>query len=196
MVQCRNCGNHLLFRYNFTIAKVCEQCGHVVSSDLLDKSLYKPFPVPDEYCLDLIHKTVSLKKTQGMVTGRLRYFYTEGYLNKWPLCFEGKHLWICESMGHYFMLMPSQVGNFEKDLEVEDTVTHEGVTYSVDAIHQALGYSMEGELPDFDTYFSEFSSIECSNGKQILIIHQNPQDVQIFFTGMDITFNEIISILR
>lgn len=196
MAQCRNCGNQLLFRYHFTVAKVCEQCGYMVSTDSLYKSLYKPEPVPDEYCLDLIHKAVSLKKTQGIVTGRLRYFYSEGYLNKWPLCFEGKHLWICESMGHYFMLLPSLVGTFSKDLEVEDTVTHEGISYSVDAIHQASDYSMEGELPDFDTYFSKFSSIECSNGKQILIIHQDAQGAQIFFTGMEITFNEIISILR
>lgn len=196
MAQCSNCGNTLVFRYSFAAVKCCEQCGHVVSTDPLSKVDYKNMPVPEEYCMDLIHKHAMVGGNKGTITGRLRYFYEEGYLNKWPLCFDTYHTWICESLGRYFVLSASEAGMFGTGLGVEDAVYHGGIRYTVDSIHDAHGYSLQGEMPNFDAYFFEFKSIECSCEDDLLIIHQMKDGSQIFFTGRDITYKELISILR
>ncbi len=194
MVKCGNCGNFLTFRYQFTLVKCCDHCGYIVSSNT--QVTFKCYPPPNEFSLDLIHKTITVQKTKGIVTGKLRYFYTEGYLNKWAVCLDKQHFWLCESLGHYFVLMGSQKETFNKKLGLGNKITVDDKAYFVDAIHTALGYSLEGELPDFDTYFSSFKSIECSNGADLLIIHQDNQGNQKFFKGVDISFNEIITTLH
>lgn len=196
MAQCKNCGNTLLFKYRSSEVKCCEQCGHIVSADLLSKVNDVSIPIPDEYCMDLVHKHAYIESERGTITGRIRYFYEEGYMNKWPLCFESYHVWICESLGRYFVLNASQPGSFNNDLWVEETVVYKGVEYHVDSIHEAFGYSLVGEMPKFDSYFFKFKSIECSCEGNLLVIHQQEDGSQIFFTGRDITYKELISILH
>lgn len=195
MAHCANCSNQLLFKYSFTSIKACNQCGHLVSITN-NSPQYKPLPIPDEYCLEILDKKLKINNIDGVVTGRLRYFYDEGYMNKWAFCFNNKYFWLCESVGHYFVLMPSQAASFSKDLEAGDYLVYEDINYSIDATHSCIGYSLEGELPNFDHYLSAFWSIECSNQKQVFIIHQNTNNVQVAFTGMEINFSEISGILK
>lgn len=192
MTSCSYCQTYNLYRYTYTVSKICESCNHIVSQNATKTCDYKPLAVPKEYCLDLLNTTISLVDIQGTITGRLRYFYNEGYLNKWAFYSDNKCTWLCESMGNYFLLAQSEHGYFADDLKVNDTITQNEVNYTVDAVYNAIGYSMQGELPDFDTNFTTFKSIECSFDNQILIIHENEQNEQVYFTGIDIEFDEII----
>ncbi|HTF80289.1 MAG TPA: hypothetical protein VL947_01135 [Cytophagales bacterium] len=195
MISCTRCGTVHVFKYSSSAVGLCTQCQYTVSDETTNLVPYRSFPIPQEYCLDLLNKEVSLGHIKGVITGKLRYFYTEGYLNKWAFCFSGQHLWLCESLGTYFLLKPSQVGRFASDLKPGDAVSHDQTNYTVDAIHKALGYSLEGETPHFDTYFSAFDSIECSMDNEILMIHRSNAGQEIFFTGSHIDFHDIKPLL-
>jgi|GEM_PF-2733495 len=195
LINCPYCNLHTYTKYKHTSVIVCLNCKTPI---VKERKTSAPAKIvfagkPNESNFDLMHKSFWYNQSSYEITGYIRYFYTEGYLYQWAAYNNKKYIWLCESLGNWFVLSP------ENDMEDIDAATlrpdhffsYKEKKYKVDGLSAFYNYYMEGELPDFLYNHAKGVSIECSNQDELIQFNIYPDNLIEMYTGKCVDFKDL-----
>lgn len=195
IVNCPHCNLHAHTKHMHTEIVLCGYCKAPIARNDKRSLQVKLANRPEEFKFDLIGKSFSYRNDYYTITGYIRYFYTEGYLYQWAAYNNRNHIWLCESLGNWFILS-EESKNTSIDVPVSTlrpnhNFTYNGLQYTVDALSLFSNYYMEGELPEFPYLHTKGISIECSNQKSLIQFNVYQGNLIDMFVGTSVHINDL-----
>jgi hypothetical protein len=195
LINCPYCNLHTNAKYKHTSVIVCINCKTPI---VKEHKISAPAKItvankPNESKFDLMGKSFWYNDSLYQITGYIRYFYTEGYLYQWAAYNNKTVIWLCESLGNWFVLSSEKnIENFNvAELRPEHFFSHKGKKYKVDALSTFHNYYMEGELPDFLYHHTKGVSIECSYQDELIQFNIYPDNMIEMYTGKCVDLKDL-----
>jgi hypothetical protein len=198
LINCPYCNLHAHTKYRYTEIVLCGYCKIPIARNKKNTLQIKPAAKPEEFKFDLIDKSFVYNNHHYKITGYIRYFYNEGYLYQWAAYNHNTYVWLCESLGNWFIVSPEK--EFENinvsKLSVNTVFSYKGDQYTVDELSLFYNYYMEGELPDFFYTQTKGKSIECSSKNKIIQFNVLENNQIEMYTGQHVNFKDLNINLR
>lgn len=193
LVNCPYCNLHAHTKYRYTEIFLCSYCKKPIARNKNNSSQIQLASKPEESKFDLMHKSFVYNNHHYQITGYIRYFYTEGYLYQWAAYNHNAYIWLCESLGKWFILAPEkEYTNINvPQLRVNNTFSYKGQKYTVDELSVFYNYYMEGELPDFAYMHNKGISIECSSHDELIQFNVFPDNQIEMYKGQCVDFKKL-----
>jgi Domain of unknown function (DUF4178) len=152
---CPNCGAKIIFRWSSSVQTVCEYCKSVlIRTDVDLKKLGQVADLPPDISPIQLNTEGNYRNKGFVVIGRILYQYDQGGWNEWHLMMnDGTSGWLSDAQEEYAVSfsaagsMASQKLPAESQLQIGQTYSWNGATYTVSVITQAHFRGVEGELP-------------------------------------------------
>jgi hypothetical protein len=148
---CPNCGAKIVFKWSSCVQTVCEYCKSVlVRTDVDLKKVGQVADLPPDTSPIQLNTEGVYGNKSFVVTGRILYRYDQGGWNEWHLMMnDGSSGWLSDAQEEYAVsvAIDGQQLPAESQLQIGETFSWNGVTYSVSVITQAHFCGVQGELP-------------------------------------------------
>lgn len=152
---CPNCGAKIIFKWSSSVQTVCEYCKSVlIRTDVDLKKLGQVADLPPDISPIQLNTEGSYRNKAFVVIGRIIYQYDQGGWNEWHLVMnDGTSGWLSDAQEEYAVSFSatgstaSQKLPAESQLQIGQTYSWNGATYTVSVITQAHFRGVEGELP-------------------------------------------------
>jgi Domain of unknown function (DUF4178) len=152
---CPNCGAKIIFKWSSSVQTVCEYCKSVlIRTDVDLKKLGQVADLPPDISPIQLNTEGNYRNKGFVVIGRILYQYDQGGWNEWHLMMnDGTSGWLSDAQEEYAVSfsaagsMASQKLPAEAQLQIGQTYSWNGATYTVSVITQAHFRGVEGELP-------------------------------------------------
>src|SRR5579864_7544610 len=148
---CPNCGAKIVFKWSSSVQTVCAYCKSVlVRTDVDLEKIGQVADLPPDISPIQLNTEGSYKNKSFVVIGRILYQYEQGGWNEWHfMTSDGKNGWLSDAQEEYAVSFPADNQKLpaESQLQVGQTFSWNGETYSVSVITQAHFRGVEGELP-------------------------------------------------
>ena len=159
IATCPNCGAEIIFKWSSSVQTVCEYCKSVlVRTDVDLKKVGQVADLPPDISPIQLNTEGNYRNNAFVVIGRIIYQYDQGGWNEWHLMMnDGTSGWLSDAQEEYAVSFPetgsaisSTAGQklpAESQLQIGQTYSWNGATYTVSVITQAHFRGVEGELP-------------------------------------------------
>jgi len=163
IATCPNCGAKIIFKWSSSVQTVCEYCKSVlVRTDVDLKKVGQVADLPPDISPIQLNTEGNYRNNAFVVIGRIIYQYDQGGWNEWHLMMnDGTSGWLSDAQEEYAVSFPvvgpatgtaisSTAGQklpAESQLQIGQTYSWNGATYTVSVITQAHFRGVEGELP-------------------------------------------------
>ncbi|HET7108372.1 MAG TPA: DUF4178 domain-containing protein [Candidatus Acidoferrum sp.] len=148
---CPNCGAKIVFKWSSSVQTVCEYCKSVlVRTDLDLEKIGQVADLPPDISPIQLNTEGTYKNKSFVVIGRILYEYEQGGWNEWHfMTNDGKNGWLSDAQEEYAVsfAVDNQKLPAESQLQVGQTFSWNGESYSVSVITEAAFRGVEGELP-------------------------------------------------
>ena len=148
---CPNCGAKIVFKWSSSVQTVCAYCKSVlVRTDVDLEKIGQVADLPPDISPIQLNTEGSYKNKSFVVIGRILYQYEQGGWNEWHfMTNDGKNGWLSDAQEEYAVSFPADNQKLpeESQLQIGQTFSWNGETYSVSVITQAHFRGVEGELP-------------------------------------------------
>jgi DNA-directed RNA polymerase subunit RPC12/RpoP len=171
-LSCPACGAEVIFKSRSSVFGVCSFCNStLVRHDKNLETLGKMSEMPQDLSPLQIGSSGVFEKSRFEVVGRQRISWHSGSWNEWYVCFDnGKDGWLADAQGFYMVSFevrdPIGLPNLQT-LSIQQKVTLQGETLTVDDIKEVTCTASEGELPVKSVQGRKSTSVDLSgsNGK-------------------------------
>jgi hypothetical protein len=187
---CPNCGAKIIFKWSSSVQTVCEYCKSVlVRTDVDLKKLGQVADRPPDISPIQLNTEGDYCNKAFVVVGRIIYQYEQGGWNEWHLMMnDGTSGWLSDAQEEYavsFSATGSTIGQklpAESQLQIGQTYSWNGATYTVSVITQAHFRGVEGELPfqcwdkddvifaDLRSSSRKFATLDYSDAEPVLYL--------------------------
>jgi hypothetical protein len=187
---CPNCGAKIIFKWSSSVQTVCEYCKSVlVRTDVDLKKLGQVADRPPDISPIQLNTEGNYCNKAFVVVGRIIYQYEQGGWNEWHLMMnDGTSGWLSDAQEEYavsFSATGSTIGQklpAESQLQIGQTYSWHGATYTVSVITQAHFRGVEGELPfqywdkddvifaDLRSSSRKFATLDYSDAEPVLYL--------------------------
>jgi hypothetical protein len=193
LVNCPHCNLHVHTHYMYAEIFVCAYCKTPIARN--NQLPVKPVIAakPNEFNFDLMNKSFTYEYHHYKITGYIRYFYTQGYLYQWAAYNHKTYIWLCESLGNWFVLAPAKecVDIDPSRLRAGSIFSYKANEYTVDELSLFYTYYMEGELPVFNYTQTKGVSIECSSQNKLIHINMFSENHMEMYTGETVHLKDL-----
>jgi len=163
IATCPNCGAKIIFKWSSSVQTVCEYCKSVLVRTEVDlKKVGQVADLPPDISPIQLNTEGNYRNNAFVVIGRIIYQYDQGGWNEWHLMMnDGTSGWLSDAQEEYAVSFPvigpatgtaisstsGQKLPAESQLQIGQTYSWNGATYTVSVITQAHFRGVEGELP-------------------------------------------------
>jgi hypothetical protein len=148
---CPNCGAKIIFKWSSSVQTVCEYCKSVlVRTDVDLTKVGQVADLPPDISPIQLNTEGSYRNKPFVVIGRILYEYEQGGWNEWHFVTnDGTSGWLSDAQEEFAVSFPVNGPKLpaESQLQVGQTFSWNGETYTLSVITRAHFRGVEGELP-------------------------------------------------
>jgi Domain of unknown function (DUF4178) len=203
IATCPNCGAKIIFKWSSSVQTVCEYCKSVlVRTDVDLKKVGQVADLAPDISPIQLNTEGNYRNKAFVVIGRIIYQYGQGGWNEWHLMInDGTSGWLSDAQEEYAVSFPvsglaisstpDQKLPEESQLQVGQTYSWNGGTYTVSVITQAHFRGVEGELPFryWDKGDVTFVDLRSSSRKFATLDYSDPDPA--LYLGEFVEFDDL-----